>query len=249
MKARQFLSIARRLAERDSEEDWRSAVSRAYYAVFHECLDAIVRWGLRPPKTDVHKFVSSVLCCAPCPALNGIGRLVAGLCNLRRVADYVLDSEAFQRPQAARNAVRRAKQALAHLEGIESQEASVDTVRAAVRVWQAYSRLGKPIDQRLGPELAEGWLAVSHADQVAVGDVVRVLPRPGQPEIVAAVREVRSPLVVEPLDADGKPTGETTTCYFHDLLLRRRETPPASAVSEPVVPEGRPDSPHGADQD
>lgn len=41
MRGREFLETADRLASMTAEPDWRSAMSRAYYALFLECRDAL----------------------------------------------------------------------------------------------------------------------------------------------------------------------------------------------------------------
>lgn len=39
MQASEFQDTAERLSQGTTEGDWRSAISRAYYAVFHHFLD------------------------------------------------------------------------------------------------------------------------------------------------------------------------------------------------------------------
>jgi hypothetical protein len=52
MNPRKFLSQARRLARANAEEDWRSAVSRAYYAAFHVARELMEGLGFTVPYAD-----------------------------------------------------------------------------------------------------------------------------------------------------------------------------------------------------
>ena len=46
MRPEEFLDAADRLTRGTTEGDWRSAVSRAYYGVFHRLRDALLAQGL-----------------------------------------------------------------------------------------------------------------------------------------------------------------------------------------------------------
>jgi uncharacterized protein (UPF0332 family) len=52
MTGRDFLSTARRLAGSGNKSDWRSAVSRAYYAAFHVARDLLAGLRFQPPRAD-----------------------------------------------------------------------------------------------------------------------------------------------------------------------------------------------------
>jgi uncharacterized protein (UPF0332 family) len=45
---RRFLAVAQRLAEGSDEADWRSAISRAYYAAFHVGRDLLHQQRVSP---------------------------------------------------------------------------------------------------------------------------------------------------------------------------------------------------------
>jgi uncharacterized protein (UPF0332 family) len=58
MTGRDFLPTARRLAGGRDEGDWRSAVSRAYFAAFHVTRDLLIALRFRPPQADcAHEYV------------------------------------------------------------------------------------------------------------------------------------------------------------------------------------------------
>ena len=52
MRPRQFLDLAARLAESGGPADCRTAISRAYYAIFNEAEAFLRRMGFLSPKKD-----------------------------------------------------------------------------------------------------------------------------------------------------------------------------------------------------
>jgi hypothetical protein len=57
MVGRALLDVARELAAGASEAHSRSSVGRAYYALLHEVLVTLRRWGFSlPPSDKVHTF-------------------------------------------------------------------------------------------------------------------------------------------------------------------------------------------------
>jgi uncharacterized protein (UPF0332 family) len=52
MNPGQFLTQAQRLVVMTGEEDWRSAVSRTYYAVFHVACEFMDSLGFSVPQAD-----------------------------------------------------------------------------------------------------------------------------------------------------------------------------------------------------
>ena len=89
MDGRAFLDVARDLAAGSSEPHWRSGVGRAYYALLHEVLGALRRWGFSiPPRDKVHTFARLKLVYATDPDLKRIGLTLEALGRLRNAADY-----------------------------------------------------------------------------------------------------------------------------------------------------------------
>ena len=74
MDGRALLHVSRELASGSTEVHWRSSVGRAYYALLHEVLGALGRWGFAPPARDkVHSFARLKFVYATDPDLNKIG--------------------------------------------------------------------------------------------------------------------------------------------------------------------------------
>jgi uncharacterized protein (UPF0332 family) len=55
---RDFLTVAKYLAARGTEGEWRTAVSRAYYAVFHTARNLMEDLGFVVPRADpAHSYL------------------------------------------------------------------------------------------------------------------------------------------------------------------------------------------------
>ncbi len=60
MRPTEFFSLAQELAENNTEPHWRSAISRAYYGVFHITRNSVSKKTIVPRK-DVHQFLKKYL--------------------------------------------------------------------------------------------------------------------------------------------------------------------------------------------
>jgi hypothetical protein len=131
MNGRAFLDVARELAAGSSEAHWRSSAGRAYYALLHEVLDTLRRWGFAlPPRDRVHTFARIKLIYATDPDLKRIGLTLEALGRLRNVADYDRSSPGpFSNATVAVTAVADVDAAIAVLDAIEA-----DPVRRAAAV-------------------------------------------------------------------------------------------------------------------
>jgi hypothetical protein len=131
MQGRAFLDIARELVSGGTEAHWRATVVQAYYALFLECRDALIRWGVAiPPRQNVHSAVRLRFIFAGDPDLKQIGYALDKWCRNRNDASYdlavLLD---FTSDRLARDAVAEAPAALALLDAIEA-----DAVRRAAAI-------------------------------------------------------------------------------------------------------------------
>jgi uncharacterized protein (UPF0332 family) len=122
MKGRFFLNIAQEVVKGKTEAHWRTAVSRAYYALFLEFRDALLRWGFSiPPRANVHTHVRLRLTYSTDASLSTIGQGLDHLCQLRNRADYDLSRlPSFVSAYKAQLAIDDVNDFLAELDQIES---------------------------------------------------------------------------------------------------------------------------------
>jgi hypothetical protein len=93
MRGREFLDVARLLLKTNLEANWRAATGRAYYALFLESRDALVRWGFAGFRRDqAHMSVRLKFVYARDNDLKSIGDDLELLGNRRNAADYQIDS-------------------------------------------------------------------------------------------------------------------------------------------------------------
>ena len=101
MNWRDFLPLAARLAAENSEADWRSAVSRAYYAAFHVARRLFADLKFAVPRADrAHQYLVFRLSNSGEAAVEQVGRDLETLRRLRNRADYD-EAPALPQPQAA----------------------------------------------------------------------------------------------------------------------------------------------------
>ncbi|HEX5272273.1 MAG TPA: HEPN domain-containing protein [Gemmataceae bacterium] len=89
MNWRDFLPLATRLAGGTTEADWRTAVSRAYYAAFHVARRLLADLNFSVPRADrAHQYLVFRLSNCGEPAVEQAGRDLETLRRLRNRADY-----------------------------------------------------------------------------------------------------------------------------------------------------------------
>jgi hypothetical protein len=125
MDGRALLDVGRELAAGLSEAHWRSSVGRVYYALLHEALGALRRWGFPlPPRDKVHTFARLKFVYATDTDLKRIGLMLESLGRLRNAADYQLGTSGpFVSPRIAATALADAESAIALLDAIDADPA------------------------------------------------------------------------------------------------------------------------------
>jgi hypothetical protein len=151
MDGRALVDVGRELAAGSTEAHWRSSVGRAYYALLHEVLGALRRWGFAlPPRDKVHTFARLKFVYATDPDLKQIGLTLEALGRLRNAADYKRGTPGpFSSPRIAAAALSDAGSAIALLDAIEADPARrAGAVRAI------------PLESRLTAASASGGVIV-----------------------------------------------------------------------------------------
>lgn len=113
-----YLDLARELAQRGSDEAaLRTAVSRAYYAVFCSARDLLASEGSFPPRgLPVHKWVWDEFKSHPDAGRQLVGSTADGLRRARSFADY--EGQATGWDTKARVAIATASNLLISLKGL-----------------------------------------------------------------------------------------------------------------------------------
>jgi uncharacterized protein (UPF0332 family) len=135
MNGRAFLEAARRSLEAGDEADWRTAAGRAYYALLHECDDALTRWSLaRPTEEAIHRYVRLSFAMVAQADLRPIGEELESLAALRNEADYRLTRKAkFHNEKAALDAVASAAAMVDRIDAIDADDERRAAVVEAIR--------------------------------------------------------------------------------------------------------------------
>ena len=88
MDPRKFLTLAQQLVVQAGEEDWRSAVSRAYYSAFHVVRVFMEGLGFTVPQADrAHGYLWLRLQNCGAPSMEQQGRDLQNLRHHRNLAD------------------------------------------------------------------------------------------------------------------------------------------------------------------
>ena len=125
MRGKDFLVLARELAQGTTEAHWRGAVIHAYYALMLECRDALARWAhSTPPRQNVHSHVRLRFAYAKDPDLKQIARVLEALGRDRNSASYDLQALAlFASNVEPQRSAQNAADALALLDAIDGDPA------------------------------------------------------------------------------------------------------------------------------
>lgn len=128
MQGRAFLEVAREVVTGTTEAHWRATVIHAYYALFLECRDALIRWRVTiPPRQNAHSAVRLRFIYAADPDLKQLGYALDKWCPRRNDASYDLSAlPPFATDRLAQDAIVKVTTALALLDAIDN-----DPVRRA----------------------------------------------------------------------------------------------------------------------
>jgi uncharacterized protein (UPF0332 family) len=136
-----FQDTAERLADGQSEGDWRSAISRSYYAVFHFFREFLLSSGLDIGRGGQSHFslYSGLLNCG-FAQVAAVASRIDGLRAHRVWADYDLTRSISQR--AAEDSVQESETLIADFQTALGNVAADKIVAGARQHLQAIGRLG-----------------------------------------------------------------------------------------------------------
>jgi uncharacterized protein (UPF0332 family) len=120
MKGRDFLTLANTLAAGKTEAEWRSAVSRAYYAAFHVARELFESLGFQVPRSDrAHNYIAIRLQNCGVANVQSAGRNFDQLRGDRNFADYDVQKPYWRKSSAAQ--VQSAVLVIQILDGARSE--------------------------------------------------------------------------------------------------------------------------------
>lgn len=126
MNAREFLVLAKGLANENTEAAWRTAASRAYYATFHVASELLEGLGFRvPPDESAHAYLWYRLGNCGHPSTQRAGADFKVLRKDRTRADYELGR--FVAQAKVKGQVQAAEQIIQALDA-----AAVEPVRTQI---------------------------------------------------------------------------------------------------------------------
>jgi uncharacterized protein (UPF0332 family) len=135
-----FLDAARRYARETTEADWRSAISRAYYAVFHVLREALPQHGVAVGRAaTAHSNLHLGLLNSGNPDVADLARGLDDLRIERTRADYELTRPVAQ--SDADRCVQSAQQLLADFQALIA--AGLDLSQLATTVRAFLVRIGR----------------------------------------------------------------------------------------------------------
>lgn len=130
MKADEFLAVARDLQKGTREADWRSAVSRAYYAAFHSSLALTISCGVRFGKTSAaHDKVAMCLQHSQNLEVDAAGAKLSSLRAKRNDADYDLQNLEFRSQNSASTQIMIAVEIINAVNGKHADQELVRSIR------------------------------------------------------------------------------------------------------------------------
>ena len=135
MKPVDFLEVAGEWAAGTREAEWRSAVSRAYYAAFHAAGDLLRQCRFRIPAAEqAHAYIWLRLANAGEPNVISAGNRLKDLRTYRNRADYDLGQPFAQ--TVAVSQVSRAEAIVKLLEPISATPATLARITATIQVYE-----------------------------------------------------------------------------------------------------------------
>jgi uncharacterized protein (UPF0332 family) len=135
MNPHDFLTVASTQAMGDTEAEWRSGASRAYYAAFHVARLLLQNSGFVVPRADqAHSYLWQRFGNCAHPDVEEAGRSLNSLRSMRNEADYDLDRPFLQ--SQAFNQVDLAVKVIQLLELVAATPTVQQRITDAIKVYE-----------------------------------------------------------------------------------------------------------------
>ena len=98
-----FLDVAENLKCSEKEADIRTAIGRAYYAIFNYVRFYLAKNGLAFPNYEVHKHIALSIKWSGVPEAKEVGKTIGDLCDDRHDVDYEMEPDDWKTPDLIDN--------------------------------------------------------------------------------------------------------------------------------------------------
>jgi len=137
MSGEDFLSLAKSLLKTPTEAAYRSAVSRAYYAVFHVGIAFLAELGLKASEgPQAHAQLRARVNNCGVPELKNTYEQLYDLYKRRRFADYDLNITIFQAQANVALMVASAGQIITTIKQCQQSQALRNQIRNNIREYE-----------------------------------------------------------------------------------------------------------------
>lgn len=137
MDAHDFLDVARELAQGTTAAHRRSAISRAYYAVYHVAFELLHALGFRLPRDHRgHELVWQYLFSSGVDPTIHAGAQLRRLQSLRVTADYQLRDPHPEAAAVVAHWIARAEQLIRVLDAASADSATCARMTVAIQAWE-----------------------------------------------------------------------------------------------------------------
>lgn len=127
-----FLTLAEELASKAGSAECRSAISRAYYAVYNVAERFLERMKFQRPKKEYHVMLQRRLMASGDSQLVQVGSDLGDFHQERIQADYQMNNHDPENEKNATAAVAKAREMIAVLEGCPVNGARWKNIRASI---------------------------------------------------------------------------------------------------------------------
>lgn len=137
MDPRDFQVLASELVAGNRVSQFRTAISRAYYAVHNVGAEILTEFGFKIPENPSgHAGVWNRLSNSGDPQLEKVGSQLSDLHGKRIQADYRMKKHSVENPKTARAVVETANEMIRAIDGCRSGDRR-DQIIETIRKWEA----------------------------------------------------------------------------------------------------------------